>query len=142
MAKSTSSTTDRRKARVRRAIAANAVGRPRLSVFRSSKQIYAQVIDDEHGRTLASASTLEKAMRDPNFFIVKSGSEVSLDVNGLPDESQRPAVIEAQFAITELGASFRAVNRQQLPQNGARDAFDHIVLPDEDAIVGLVAPDQ
>ncbi len=41
----------RRKARVRRAIAKAANGRPRLSVFRSSKQIYAQVIDDEQGKT-------------------------------------------------------------------------------------------
>ena len=41
---------DRRKARVRRAIRKAANGRPRLSVFRSSKQIYAQVIDDERGR--------------------------------------------------------------------------------------------
>ena len=45
---------DRRKARVRRAIRKAANGRPRLSVFRSSKQIYAQVIDDEAGRTVAS----------------------------------------------------------------------------------------
>ena len=50
--------TDRRKARVRRAIRARAYGKPRLSVFRSSKQIYAQIIDDESGRTLASASSL------------------------------------------------------------------------------------
>ncbi len=52
MAKSNIST-DRRKARVRRTIAAKAGDRPRLSVFRSSKQIYAQIIDDEEGRTLA-----------------------------------------------------------------------------------------
>jgi large subunit ribosomal protein L18 len=50
---------DRRKARVRRAIQKAANGRPRLSVFRSSKQIYAQVIDDVRGHTVASASTLE-----------------------------------------------------------------------------------
>ena len=50
---------DRRKARVRRAIRKAANGRPRLSVFRSSKQIYAQVIDDVRGHTVASASTLE-----------------------------------------------------------------------------------
>src|SRR5579875_848303 len=56
--------TERRKARIRRAIAANAGGRPRLSVFRSSAQIYAQVIDDSKGVTLASASSLEKAMRE------------------------------------------------------------------------------
>ena len=37
-------TADRRKARVRRAVSAHSGGRPRLSVFRSSKQIYAQVI--------------------------------------------------------------------------------------------------
>jgi len=39
-------------------------GRPRLSVFRSSKHIYAQVIDDLKGETLASASSLEKALRE------------------------------------------------------------------------------
>ena len=38
--------------------------RPRLSVFRSSKHIYAQVIDDDKGVTLAAASSLEKVMRD------------------------------------------------------------------------------
>lgn len=38
--------------------------RPRLSVFRSLKNIYCQVIDDEQGRTLAAVSTLEKALRD------------------------------------------------------------------------------
>jgi large subunit ribosomal protein L18 len=53
----------RRKARIRRAIRKAANGRPRLSVFRSSKQIYAQIIDDEQGRTLAAASSLEKEMR-------------------------------------------------------------------------------
>jgi large subunit ribosomal protein L18 len=54
---------DRRKARVRRAIRKAANGRPRLSVFRSSKQIYAQVIDDERGVTVAAASTIEKDVR-------------------------------------------------------------------------------
>ncbi len=71
MAKSNTST-QRRKARVRRAIIANADGRPRLSVFRSSKQIYAQVIDDEHGRTLAAASSIEKTLRES----LKTGATV------------------------------------------------------------------
>ncbi len=71
MAKSNIST-ERRKARVRRAIAAKAGDRPRLSVFRSSKQIYAQVIDDEQGRTLASASTIEKTLREQ----LKTGATV------------------------------------------------------------------
>ena len=54
---------DRRKARVRRAIKKAANGRPRLSVFRSSKQIYAQIIDDVRGHTVASASTLEADLK-------------------------------------------------------------------------------
>ena len=57
-------TADRRKARVRREIRAHAYGRPRLSVFRSSAQIYAQVIDDDKGVTIASASSLEKTNRE------------------------------------------------------------------------------
>ncbi|HWT30428.1 MAG TPA: 50S ribosomal protein L18, partial [Propylenella sp.] len=63
---------ERRKARVRRAIRKAANGRPRLSVFRSSKQIYAQVIDDERGVTLAAASSLEKDMRGK----LKTGANV------------------------------------------------------------------
>ena len=70
MAKSNSQT-DRRKARVRRAIVASS-GRPRLSVFRSSKQIYAQIIDDEQGKTLAAASTIEKTLREQ----LKTGATV------------------------------------------------------------------
>lgn len=49
----------RRAQRTRTRLKALSNGRPRLSVFRSSKNIYAQVIDDERGVTLASASTLE-----------------------------------------------------------------------------------
>ena len=63
---------DRRKARVRRAIRKAANGRPRLSVFRSSKQIYAQVIDDARGHTLAAASTLEKDLKGK----LKTGADV------------------------------------------------------------------
>lgn len=54
---------ERRKVRVRRSLKKVANGRPRLSVFRSSKHISAQVIDDVEGKTLASASTLEKDLR-------------------------------------------------------------------------------
>lgn len=54
---------DRRTRRVRRTLRKVANGRPRLSVFRSSKNIYAQVIDDSAGRTLAAASTLDKEIR-------------------------------------------------------------------------------
>jgi large subunit ribosomal protein L18 len=54
---------DRRQARVRRALKARSAGRPRLSVHRSSKHIYAQVIDDAQGKTVAAASTLEKDVK-------------------------------------------------------------------------------
>ena len=60
----------RRRRRVRTRIRRVAHGRPRLSVFRSNKQIYAQIIDDSRGVTLAAASTVEKALRDE----IKSGS--------------------------------------------------------------------
>lgn len=54
---------DKRRARVRRTLKAHAVGRPRLSVHRSSKHIYAQIIDDASGKTLAAASSLEKDLK-------------------------------------------------------------------------------
>jgi len=54
---------EKRQRRVRRALHASGAGRPRLSVFRSSKHIYAQVIDDAAGRTVAAASSLEKGLK-------------------------------------------------------------------------------
>ncbi|KKC25371.1 50S ribosomal protein L18 [Sphingomonas sp. SRS2] len=54
---------ERRRRRVRTALRAKGGLRPRLSVHRSGRHIYAQVIDDEAGRTVASASTLEKDMK-------------------------------------------------------------------------------
>jgi len=53
----------RRANRVRRQIKAVANGRPRLSGHRSSKNIYAQIIDDVAGKTLAAASTLEGGLK-------------------------------------------------------------------------------
>jgi large subunit ribosomal protein L18 len=55
---------ERRQGRVRGRLARAAHGRSRLSVFRSSKHIYAQVIDDDRGATLAAASSLEKTARE------------------------------------------------------------------------------
>lgn len=55
---------DRRRARLRFQLRQKGHGRPRLSVFRSGKNIYAQVIDDSQGRTLAAASTLDKSLRE------------------------------------------------------------------------------
>ncbi|MGH6673811.1 MAG: 50S ribosomal protein L18 [Xanthobacteraceae bacterium] len=55
---------ERRRGRVRGALLRAAYGRKRLSVFRSSKHIYAQVIDDDAGKTLVAASSIEKQTRD------------------------------------------------------------------------------
>ena len=63
---------DRRKSRVRKSLRERAFGKPRLSVHRTSKQIYAQVIDDAAGRTLAAASSLEKTQREG----LKTGANV------------------------------------------------------------------
>ena len=65
--------TERRKARVRRALRTTANGRPRLSVHRSSKHISAQIIDDARGVTIASASTLEKTLRES----LKTGADIA-----------------------------------------------------------------
>ena len=54
----------RRTGRVRRTIKRAAGSRARLSVFRSSEHIYAQIIDDEKGQTLAAASTLTAELRE------------------------------------------------------------------------------
>jgi large subunit ribosomal protein L18 len=58
---------DRRRFRVRKALRGTAE-RPRLSIFRSHKHIYAQIIDDESGRTLASASSQDKAIRGETAY--------------------------------------------------------------------------
>ncbi|HVG51761.1 MAG TPA: 50S ribosomal protein L18 [Xanthobacteraceae bacterium] len=64
--------TERRKGRVRNTLKAVTNGRARLSVFRSSKHIYAQVIDDRKGETVASASSMEKDLRGK----LKTGADI------------------------------------------------------------------
>ena len=54
---------DRRRRRVRTALRSRSSGKPRLSVHRSGRHIYAQVIDDSAGKTLAAASTLDKEIK-------------------------------------------------------------------------------
>ena len=55
---------DRRRRRVRSALKARASGKPRLSVHRSGRHIYAQLIDDAAGTTIAAASSLDKDLRE------------------------------------------------------------------------------
>src|SRR4030081_1476780 len=84
--------TERRKATVRRSIKVAATGRARLTVFRSSKHIYAQVIDDGKGSTVAAASSLEKDMRS------KTGANV--------DAAKAVGKLVAQRAIEKGVKSF------------------------------------
>lgn len=87
-------TTARRKARVRRSLSAAANGRPRLSVHRSSKQIYAQIIDDTKGVTLAAASTLDKDF--------KSGGKTGADIAAASFVGKLVAERAAQAGVKDV----------------------------------------
>jgi large subunit ribosomal protein L18 len=84
---------ERRRRRVRYALRESGKGRVRLSVFRSGRHMYGQLIDDGRGVTLAAASTLEKAMREE----LKTGAdrEAARRVGLLLAERAKAAGIEA-----------------------------------------------
>ncbi len=67
---------EKRRQRVRTSLRQRAGDRPRLSVHRSGRHIYVQVINDAEGRTVASASTLEKEARSKTGATVASAQEV------------------------------------------------------------------
>jgi large subunit ribosomal protein L18 len=84
----------RRTARVRHTLKRVAYGRPRLSVFRSSKHIYAQVIDDVKGLTVASASSMEKDVRGKTGANVEAAKAVGKRV---AERATAKGVKEVQF---------------------------------------------
>ena len=84
----------RRAQRVRTAITRKATGRVRLSVFRSGKHIYAQLIDDSKGVTLASASTLEKGKKDKKGATVETAKAVG---EAIAKAAQKANVKEVVF---------------------------------------------
>ena len=71
---------DRRRRRVRTALKARSGGRPRLSVHRSGRHIYAQIIDDAAGKTIVAASSLVKGQKSIGANVdaaVKVGAEIA-----------------------------------------------------------------
>jgi len=86
--------TARRTARVRHTLRRAAYGRPRLSVFRSSKHIYAQVIDDAKGFTVAAASSMEKDVRGKTGANIEAAKAVGKRV---AERATAKGVKEVQF---------------------------------------------
>jgi large subunit ribosomal protein L18 len=107
---------DKRKLRVRRALRSGRSGHPRLSVFRSSRHIYAQVIDDAQGRTLVAASTMEKDMRGK----LKTGADkaAASEVGKLLAERALKAGISS--VVFDRGA-YRFHGRVKALADGARE---------------------
>ena len=105
---------ERRHRRVRKKVRGTAA-RPRLAVFRSSRHIYAQVIDDEQGRTVVAASTAEGELR--------SGSTATVDaakaVGKLVGERAKQAGVEA--VVFDRGG-FKFHGRVASVADGAREA--------------------
>jgi large subunit ribosomal protein L18 len=83
----------RRHRRVRKKVRGTAE-QPRLAVFRSSKHVYAQVIDDTSGRTLASASTMEASQRSGRTGSVEAARAVGKLVG---DRAKAAGVASAVF---------------------------------------------
>jgi len=108
---------DRRKGRVRNRIAKSAGSRPRLSVFRSGKHIYAQIIDDVKGVTVAAASTVEKDVRGK----LKTGAtaDAAIEVGKLIAERAKGAGVE--LVVFDRGG-FRFHGRVKALADAARES--------------------
>jgi len=91
---------ERRRERLRFQLRHKSNGRPRLSVFRSSKHIYAQVIDDTQGRTLAAASSLDKALREA----LKTGADKAAAVAVGKLLAERAAAAGVKNVVFDRGA--------------------------------------
>jgi large subunit ribosomal protein L18 len=104
----------RRHRRVRKNVRGTAA-RPRLAVFRSSKHLYAQVIDDTAGRTIASASTMEAEVRSGSTATVDAAKSVGTRVG----ERAKAAGVSA--VVFDRGG-FRYHGRVAGVADGAREA--------------------
>ena len=107
---------ERRAKRTRFSLKKQSKGRLRLSVHRSGRHIYGQVIDDEQGRTLAAASTLDKGLRAD----LKTGAdrEAARRVGQLLAERAKEAGVEA--VMFDRGG-YRYHGRVKALADGARE---------------------
>ena len=105
----------RRHARVRKHVAGTAE-RPRLNVFRSVAEIYAQVIDDEAGQTLVSASSIDHDLRT-DLAGVKKSEQARLVGKALADRAKSKGITCVVF---DRGG-FRYIGRVKALADGARE---------------------
>lgn len=108
---------ERRKQRNRYRLVSQASGRPRLSVFRSNQHIYAQVIDDRNRRTVASASSVEKALREASD--APKGAELAERVGKLVAE--RALAMGVTTVVFDRGG-YRYHGRVKALADAAREA--------------------
>ncbi len=106
----------RRRHRVRRHIRGTSE-RPRLTVFRTSKHIYAQIIDDASGRTLVSASTMDKKLRENVGF---GGNQAAAAAVGQEVAARAKAAGISQVCFDR--GSFRYHGRVAALASAAREA--------------------
>ena len=85
---------DRRRRRVRTALRGRASGKPRLSVHRSGRHIYAEVIADSAGKTLAAASTLDKDLKGKTAATKEGAAAVG---KALADRAKKAGVSQVVF---------------------------------------------
>jgi large subunit ribosomal protein L18 len=107
----------RRQYRVRNRITRDAHGRPRLSIFRSNRHMYAQIIDDTAGKTLVAASTVEAEISGPGG--VGSDTESAGQVGKLIAE--RAVKLGISRVVFDRG-SFRYHGRVAALADAAREA--------------------
>ncbi len=105
----------RRHARVRKNLAGT-TQRPRLNVFRSLSGIYAQVIDDQAGRTLVSASTVDKELRDKVKGLKKS-EQAKLIGQTIAERAKSKGISSVVF---DRGG-YRYIGRVKALADGARE---------------------
>jgi large subunit ribosomal protein L18 len=113
--KSRSEARVRRHQRVRKNLSGTA-GRPRLNVFRSVAEIYAQVIDDEAGRTLTAASTIDHDLRGQMEGLKKT-EQARLVGKALAERAKEKGITKVVF---DRGG-YRYIGRVKALADGARE---------------------